>query len=86
MSPKSDTEGSTKTTSRDKQDIVQTLLSQASAALDLAGNLAPLIPVPFVASIFSSAKVIVDAAAVSCKRLIAFWISCFLVTAANKKK
>ena len=47
-----------------KADVVQTILSQASTALDVAGELAPLIPVPFVASIFSSAKVIVDSASV----------------------
>lgn len=44
---------------------VDTVLSNASSVLNAAQQIAPLIPVPFVASIFSSAKVIIDEVQVS---------------------
>ncbi|TDL21718.1 hypothetical protein BD410DRAFT_288053 [Rickenella mellea] len=44
-----------------KRTTVEVLVSNSITALDLAKELAPLIPVPFVASIFASARVIVDA-------------------------
>lgn len=48
-----------------EQTIVDDLMASASTALDLAMTMAPMIPVPFVASIFGSAKVIVEVAQVS---------------------
>ncbi|TDL16358.1 hypothetical protein BD410DRAFT_808190 [Rickenella mellea] len=46
----------------EKRSTVNDLLLNASSALELASQLAPLLPVPFVPSIFASAKLIVDAA------------------------
>lgn len=48
----------------DKGISVQSILANASRALDVAKDLAPLLPVPFVGAIFISAKAVVDAAAV----------------------
>ena len=40
------------------------VLHNAAMALEIAKECAPLVPVPFIGSIFASAKVIVDAAGV----------------------
>jgi hypothetical protein len=65
----SDSSGLTPTPSnhniaKNDRDVVQSILASASAVLDVAAELAPLLPVPFVATIFISAKGIVDSAAV----------------------
>lgn len=59
---KDDTMRRSRKTKDDGEDSAQDVLSNASSALDAAAQLAPLIPVPFVSSIFASAKIIVDCA------------------------
>ena len=49
----------------DSHDTIQSILTNTSNALEVAKDLAPLLPVPFVGEIFVSAKAIVDAAIVS---------------------
>ena len=48
-----------------KKSTISDLLTNARTALDLAVKLAPLIPVPFLSSIFDSAQIIVGVATVS---------------------
>lgn len=48
-----------------KKSSVPEHLANARTALELAAKLAPLIPVPFLHSIFESAQVIVNTASVS---------------------
>jgi hypothetical protein len=54
-----------KNTATGIKTTVPELLANARTALELAIKLAPLIPVPFVSSMFQSAQIIVNAASVS---------------------
>lgn len=54
-----------KDTSKSKESTTGNLLENARTSLEMAEKLAPLIPVPFLSSIFSSAQVIVQLAIVS---------------------
>ncbi len=51
-------------TNRNRGELLKAALANASVVLDVATELAPLLPVPFVSSIFSSARVILNCASV----------------------
>lgn len=56
-----DNGGHTRETTLSERDRVSELLQNAGDALDLSMALAPLIPIPIISSIVSSASVIVEA-------------------------
>lgn len=61
----STTSATSQSSAKSKLSKRDAILQNASAAIDAAKELSPLLPVPFLAVIFSSAKVIVDTALVS---------------------